>query len=80
MIRSWKVFAEGHTDSVGTPDYNLGLSERRARAVMNWLQGKGKLTGVPVEVIGFGLTTPIAENTTPAGRALNRRVEIRIYG
>jgi OmpA family len=58
LMRPRTLFTEGHTDSVGGPKYNQGLSERRARAVRNWLLSKGKLTGVPITPIGFGLTRP----------------------
>jgi OmpA-OmpF porin, OOP family len=78
LIRPRTLFTEGHTDWVGGPQYNQGLSERRARAVRNWLVSKGKLNGVPITPIGFGLTKPVADNRTVAGRGQNRRVEFRI--
>lgn len=66
---------EGHTDGVGSPDYNQGLSLKRADAVAEALR---KL-GVPAErmkTAGFGLTRPLAPNDAEVGRRLNRRVEI----
>jgi outer membrane protein OmpA-like peptidoglycan-associated protein len=79
MMRPRQIFAEGYTDSVGTPEYNVKLSERRATAVRDWLLVKGKLGKVPISALGFGEDHPIADNATPSGRELNRRVELRIY-
>jgi outer membrane protein OmpA-like peptidoglycan-associated protein len=72
-----RVAVEGHTDAVGTDAYNQDLSERRARSVTEYLAGRG----VPASQLssqGFGETTPIATNDTSEGRALNRRVELRL--
>ena len=80
LIRPRAMSTEGHTDSVGTPAYNLGLSNRRAQAVKTWLLTKGKLDGLPITPVGFGLTLPVEDNRTDAGRAKNRRVEFRFYG
>jgi outer membrane protein OmpA-like peptidoglycan-associated protein len=72
-----KVRVEGHTDNVGTPAYNMGLSNRRAASVMKWLVAHGidkkRLTSQ-----GFGLTKPIDDNATDDGRRNNRRVEFHI--
>lgn len=72
-----KVALEGHTDSVGTPQYNQGLSERRAASVKDYLTKHG-VAGNRVSTMGFGLTKPIADNKTAEGRAKNRRVEIKV--
>jgi outer membrane protein OmpA-like peptidoglycan-associated protein len=64
----------GHTDSVGTPDYNRGLSLRRAQSVMQWLTMHG-VTQSRLAVDGKGPDQPVADNATDEGRALNRRVE-----
>ncbi|MCP3063933.1 OmpA family protein [Myxococcus sp. K38C18041901] len=74
-----KVRVEGHTDNTGKADYNLELSQRRAEAVAKYLEGKG-VKRERLEPRGFGPQKPIAENTTKAGRAKNRRVEFRIVG
>jgi outer membrane protein OmpA-like peptidoglycan-associated protein len=69
------ITVEGHTDSVGTRNYNMDLSQRRAQAVRDYLVSRG----LPSEIVkaqGFGPDRPIAENSTAEGRANNRRVEI----
>jgi len=68
---------EGHTDGTGTEDYNLKLSEQRAQAVKNALATKG-VEAARMQTIGFGEAKPIADNTTEAGRQMNRRVNIII--
>lgn len=71
------VEISGHTDSVGTDDYNQKLSEQRAATVSNYLVGKG-LMRQRFEVVGMGERYPIASNDNDSGRAQNRRVEIRV--
>ncbi len=67
----------GHTDSTGSDSYNQTLSERRAQAVSNYLTSRG-VNSARIRWQGFGETAPIADNTTEEGRAMNRRVEIKI--
>jgi len=67
---------EGHTDHMGSDEYNQKLSEDRARAVYTYLQGKG--FGERASSIGYGESKPIASNDTDEGRAQNRRVEFVI--
>jgi len=67
----------GHTDSVGTEEYNMGLSERRAKAVSTHMVQNG-IAATRLNVSWKGETQPIAPNTTDAGRAQNRRVEITV--
>jgi outer membrane protein OmpA-like peptidoglycan-associated protein len=74
-IRRLRV--EGHTDNVGSVDYNLHLSKTRARSVMDWLVKHG-IESKRLESQGYGFMRPIAENTTDAGRRDNRRVEFHI--
>ncbi|MBB86395.1 OmpA family protein [Abyssibacter sp.] len=69
----------GHTDSVGTKEYNSGLSTRRANAVRDYLVRKG-VNPDSIVTLGFGETQPVASNKTPQGRLLNRRGEIRARG
>jgi outer membrane protein OmpA-like peptidoglycan-associated protein len=70
-----KIIIEGHTDSQGEPAYNQDLSQRRAQSVRDYLVSRG-MAADRVTAQGFGLTRPIADNTSPEGRANNRRVEI----
>jgi outer membrane protein OmpA-like peptidoglycan-associated protein len=67
----------GHTDATGSDAYNQALSERRATAVADYLAGRGVQTA-RIGTRGYGKTQPIASNDTDAGRAANRRVEIKI--
>jgi outer membrane protein OmpA-like peptidoglycan-associated protein len=72
---SLELQIEGHTDSTNTDAYNQALSERRAKAVVQWLTARG-IAPERLEGVGFGRTRPIAGNETAQGRALNRRVEL----
>ena len=67
----------GHTDSTGSDQYNLGLSQRRAQSVLGYLSARG-VNPQRMAATGFGESRPIADNSTEAGRAQNRRVEIQI--
>jgi flagellar motor protein MotB len=67
---------EGHTDSVGTAVYNMGLSERRAGAIKGALVQRNNVAADRVDAVGYGEEKPIATNETAEGRALNRRVEL----
>jgi OOP family OmpA-OmpF porin len=71
-----RILIAGHTDSQASDAYNLDLSKRRAQAVVKWLTDKG-VAAARLEAQGYGETQPVADNDSPAGRALNRRVEIR---
>src|SRR5690606_26715489 len=73
------LIATGHTDSIGTEQYNMGLSQRRANAVKDYLVGKG-IPSDRIYVEGKGESAPVASNATREGRAQNRRVEIEIVG
>jgi OOP family OmpA-OmpF porin len=68
---------EGHTDSMGKPEYNKGLSQRRAQSVVQWFVQKG-IPAKRFEAKGYGQEKPLASNATEAGRQANRRVEIHI--
>jgi OOP family OmpA-OmpF porin len=74
-----KVKITGHTDNVGADDYNMGLSQRRAEAVAEYLKSIG-VDPAKLEVKGEGKTRPMFDNRTKEGRAKNRRVEIEVKG
>ncbi len=72
-----RVRIDGHTDNVGTADYNLALSQRRAEAVRSWLVERG-IAPDRLKTRAFGPARPAAPNDTDAGRQKNRRVEISV--
>jgi outer membrane protein OmpA-like peptidoglycan-associated protein len=76
---SLHVAVEGHTDSIGSDDYNQQLSEHRAQSVRDYLVQQGISNGA-IEARGFGKTEPIASNDTAEGRQQNRRVELVLSG
>ena len=69
---------EGHTDAIGSQDYNQKLSEDRAQSVSSYLLKAGLPSDRIVAVHGFGKLRPVATNDTPEGRQMNRRVELVI--
>jgi len=73
--RKTAVVIQGHTDSVGSEGFNQSLSERRARAVENYLTYRG-VDPQRMTSIGFGASAPVASNATPEGRQRNRRVDV----
>ncbi len=72
-----KVEIAGHTDSIGTQEYNQRLSQARAEAVARWLVEHG-VDSTRIVAVGYGESQPIADNGTEEGRALNRRVTFKI--
>ena len=72
-----KVEIAGYTDSIGSEEYNQGLSERRAKAVEEYLISKG-ISAHRLKTVGYGKSRPIAPNDTREGRAKNRRVELNV--
>ncbi len=73
----YRLFIDGHTDDIGTDEYNQGLSERRARAVRDYLVEAG-IPAQLIDVQGFGKSQPLVDAKTKDARAKNRRVEIGI--
>jgi peptidoglycan-associated lipoprotein len=71
------VTIEGHTDSIGTSEYNLALGERRANSVRMYLASRGIAAG-RMRTVSFGEERPIATNNTAAGRAMNRRAHLLV--
>jgi outer membrane protein OmpA-like peptidoglycan-associated protein len=78
MADDVELLIAGHTDSVGTDDYNFGLSERRAQAAADYLMTRN-IPPARINITGLGETEPVATNDTAEGRQLNRRVEVAIY-
>jgi len=74
-----KVEISGHTDNVGKPTDNLALSSKRAKAVVAYLVSKG-IGPTRLSSKGYGSTKPVADNKTEAGRARNRRTEMKVVG
>ncbi len=71
------IVIRGYTDSLGSNEYNRNLSAFRANVVKSYLAGKG-IHPNRMKVIGMGDAAPLKPNTTPDGRAANRRVEIEV--
>jgi outer membrane protein OmpA-like peptidoglycan-associated protein len=74
-----RLDVEGHTDSIGSDDYNQKLSEQRGESVRNYLMQEG-VQNNSVTSRGFGKTQPVASNATSGGRQQNRRVELVVSG
>ena len=76
--KGYIVTVEGGTDSVGSADYNYGLSERRANAVIQYLASQHNIPAHKIYLIGLGKDKPVETNKTSEGRAKNRRVDVRL--
>jgi len=74
-----EIEVEGHTDSMGTDEYNQGLSERRAATVRDYLVSQG-IPRETIDAMGFGEARPVVGNETASGRQRNRRVELVVSG
>lgn len=78
-VKVERIDINGYTDSTGSAEYNKQLSMRRANAVKDYLLGKGIDPRI-MTTMGWGEENPVADNSTAAGRAANRRVEITLHG
>ncbi len=82
ILSQWpqlQIEVGGHTDAVGSDTSNRDLSQKRARAVLDYLRGKFPSLGASqYTAVGYGETQPVADNKTAAGRTLNRRVEFKV--
>jgi outer membrane protein OmpA-like peptidoglycan-associated protein len=76
---SLRLAIGGYTDSTGTAEFNLALSQKRADAVLNYLVSQG-LDTAALSAQGYGMNDPVADNSTAQGRQKNRRVEIVVSG
>jgi outer membrane protein OmpA-like peptidoglycan-associated protein len=74
-----RIVISGHTDDIGSDEYNLELSINRAKSVYNWLINNGIDSG-RLEFTGFGKSRPLYKDTDEKFRALNRRVEVKVIG
>ncbi len=77
QIPNRSLVIEGHTDSIGSEEFNMELSEKRAKSVYDYMIGQG-LQIKDVSYKGYGEAKPIADNNTQEGRKANRRVEFKI--
>lgn len=75
--QSVRIEIGAHTDNVGKDDANMVLSQKRAQSVVDYLKGKG-ITESRMMAKGYGKTVPVADNATPEGKQLNRRVEFKL--
>jgi OOP family OmpA-OmpF porin len=75
--KNYGIYVYGHTDNIGSAEYNLDLSKRRAQTVRDYLV-ENSITAEMITTKGFGKSRPIVPGTNPAARAKNRRVEIGI--
>jgi len=76
--KGYIITVEGGTDSVGSEDYNYGLSQRRADAVIQYLASEKNIPAYKIYLIGLGKDKPVESNKTSTGRAKNRRVDIHL--
>jgi len=76
--KGYIISLEGGCDSVGDPDYNYDLSQRRANSVIQYLASKYNVPAHRIYVIGLGKDKPVESNKTATGRADNRRVDVRL--
>ncbi len=79
LVPNSKITIEGHTDSFGSDDKNMELSQERANSVKQYLLANMNLSPQDVTAIGYGETKPIANNQTKEGRAKNRRIDLIIH-
>ena len=78
LAKSELATIEGHTDSHGGDDFNMKLSESRAKAVVDYLKVEPSLVNTQLQAVGYGETRPIANNESEAGRTRNRRIDVVI--
>jgi outer membrane protein OmpA-like peptidoglycan-associated protein len=72
------VVIEGHTDTTGTNEVNMLLSQQRAASVRDYMIANQTLAPDGISAVGYGSERPLASNATAAGRAINRRIDILI--
>jgi OOP family OmpA-OmpF porin len=78
-LNRYSIEVQGFTDKSGSLTYNEALSERRAQAVARYLINQFQIPVRDIAMIGSGYAQPVADDTTPSGRKMNRRVEVRLF-
>jgi outer membrane protein OmpA-like peptidoglycan-associated protein len=78
-LKRYFVAIQGFTDKIGTPDYNLDLSRRRAQAVQTYLVAQRNVPVYRIQIVGLGKDKPINEQRTRDDRSKNRRVEVTVF-
>jgi len=78
-LKRYFVAIQGFTDKVGTQEYNLDLSRRRAQAVQTYLVGKANVPVYRIQIVGLGKDKPVNDQKTRADRSKNRRVEVTLF-
>jgi outer membrane protein OmpA-like peptidoglycan-associated protein len=73
------LYVEGHTDSIGSDSRNLALSLDRCESIRRWLLQNNIVTAAAINIHPFGKSKPLASNSSPQGRAMNRRVEMIVF-
>ena len=73
-----KISLEGHTDDLGAAEYNMSLSDKRAKSARNYLIDSYGLPASKIEAYGMGEGSPMVKNADKVSRAQNRRVELRV--
>ena len=76
--KGYIITVEGGTDSVGDPNYNYDLSQRRADSVIQYLASAHNIPAHKIYLIGLGEDKPVEDNKNSNGRAMNRRVDVRL--
>jgi len=78
-VKRYFIAIQGFTDKVGTPEYNLDLSRRRAQAVQTYLVAKQNVPVYRIQIVGLGKDKPVNDQKTKTDRSKNRRVEVTLF-
>ena len=78
-VKRYFIAIQGFTDKIGTPEYNLDLSRRRAQAVQTYLVAKRDVPVFRIQIVGLGKDKPLNDQKTRADRSKNRRVEVTLF-
>jgi OOP family OmpA-OmpF porin len=78
-LKRYFVAIQGFTDKIGSPEYNLDLSRRRAQAVQTYLVGQRNVPVYRIQIVGLGKDKPVNEQKTRGERSKNRRVEVTVF-